>query len=228
LIASASRDKTVRIWETATEVVRTLAVDTSDRPVVAFSPDGRYILTAALDRPLTMWDLATLTQVHTFPAADAGVFSIAFSADGKLLAANRGLKVVVWQLPSGDVVQTMEGHTINVLSVAFSPDGRSIASASADESIKLWDVATGALVRTFTGHQGSVVFVGFAPDASYIVSGGDTDNLIELREPATGKLIRIFEGEHLLTCVAASADGKWIASGVEHIIKLWSPLQPLK
>ncbi len=222
-IASAARDKTVKLWETSTDAVQTLAIDSSERPVVAFSPDGRFIATASLDGSLNLWNVATLTQVRTFQTG-GGVFSVAFSGDGKRLSANQGKKIMVWEVETGKMVQTLDGHDLNVLSVAFSPDGRSVASASADETIKLWDIATGKSVLTLTGHQGSVVFVAFSPDAKQVVSGSDTDDLIILWDTATGKPVRIFEGGGQLECVAASVDGKWIASGVDNVIKLWSPL----
>ena len=223
-IASAARDKTIKIWDTSTDMVRTLGIDSSERPVVTFSPDGRSIATGSLDGALNVWDVATLSLVRTFQT-DGGVFSATFSSDGRWLAASRGKNVIVWEVLTGEVVHTLEGHQLNVLSIAFSPDNRRLASASADETVKLWDISTAKPVLTFTfsKHQGSVVFVAFSPDANSIVSGGDSDNLIILWDAATGKTNHMFEGEGLLTCVAASIDGKWIASGVDRNIKLWEP-----
>ena len=155
-------------------MVRTWESTHRNAPWSPSRPHGRSIATGSLDGALNVWDVATLSLVRTFQT-DGGVFSATFSSDGRWLAASRGKNVIVWEVLTGEVVHTLEGHQLNVLSIAFSPDNRRLASASADETVKLWDISTAKPVLTFTfsKHQGSVVFVAFSPDANSIVSGGD-------------------------------------------------------
>ena len=68
-------------------------------------------------------------------------------------------------------VQTITGHIGNVTSIAFSADAKTIASGSADMTIKLWDSQTGEELKTFSGHQGPVASVAFSPDGKTIASG---------------------------------------------------------
>jgi serine/threonine protein kinase len=68
-------------------------------------------------------------------------------------------------------VRILEGHTSWVSSVAFSPDGATLASGSADRTVRLWRVADGSLVRTLEGHSDDVTSVAFSPDGATLASG---------------------------------------------------------
>ncbi|HAA31677.1 MAG TPA: hypothetical protein DCE56_33220, partial [Cyanobacteria bacterium UBA8553] len=63
----------------------------------------------------------------------------------------------------------LEGHTDTVFSVRFSPDGQTLASASADKTVKLWSL-NGKLLRTLKGHRDTVFSVSFSPDGQTIAS----------------------------------------------------------
>jgi WD40 repeat protein len=99
-----------------------------------------------------------------FTEAFGGVNVMAFSPDGRLLAAGttRG-EMRVWHVPDGILLlrSTLQGHGGYVWSVAFSPDGALLASGSQDESIKLWDVRTGQCLSTLQGHTNVVLSVAF-------------------------------------------------------------------
>jgi WD40 repeat protein len=80
----------------------------------------------------------------TLKGHEAGVLSVAFSADGKLLASGSGDAAVrLWDMTTGRVMATLRGHTSAVSSVAFSGEGRLLASGSYDQTVRLWDVVTG-------------------------------------------------------------------------------------
>ena len=71
----------------------------------------------------------------------AGVWSVAFSPDGKTLASASGdQSVILWEVASRQAIgEPLKGHSAQVMSVAFSPDGKTLASASADKTVMLWD-----------------------------------------------------------------------------------------
>ena len=114
------------------------------------------------------------------------------------------------------------GHTSNVYSVAFSPDGTTLASGSADTTIRFWDARSGAHIRTLTGHTEDVNTVAFSPDGTTLASGSE-DDTIRLWDARSGAHIRTFTGHTWsVSSVAFSPDGHTLASGSrDSTIRLW-------
>ncbi|MCC5613803.1 hypothetical protein LC605_01645 [Nostoc sp. CHAB 5836] len=117
----------------------------------------------------------------------------------------------------------LEGHSEIVYSVSFSPDGKTLASGSADNTIKLWNLETGKEIRTLKGHSEYVYSVSFSPDGKTLASGS-ADNTIKLWNLETDKEIRTLNGHsNSVNSVSFSPDGKTLASGSEdNTIKLWN------
>jgi hypothetical protein len=141
---------------------------------VAFSPDGRRIVSGSSDRSVRVWDASSGQVVSTLKGHEDWVRSVAFSPDGRrIVSGSNDGSVRVWDASSGQVVSTLKGHEGWVRSVAFSPDGRRIVSGSADRSVRVWDASSGQEVSTLKGHEGLVLSVAFSPDGRRIVSGSD-------------------------------------------------------
>ncbi|WP_414588900.1 NACHT and WD repeat domain-containing protein, partial [Scytonema sp. PCC 10023] len=116
----------------------------------------------------------------------------------------------------------LEKHTDKVFSVSYSPDGKTLASASADNTIKLWDVATGEERTADMGHNDSVYSVAFSSDGKTLASAS-ADNTIKLWNVATGKEKTTLNGHsNAVISVSYSPDGKTLASASrDNTIKLW-------
>ena len=221
LLATASEDRTARLWDSATgEHLRTLTGHTSDVVAVAFSPDGRLLATAS-GKKARLWDPATGDCLRTL-AHNGTVWGVAFSPDGRLLATASGKKVRLWDPATGDCLRTLAGHDGAVYGVAFSPDGRLLATASTvgDATARLWDPATGEHLRTLTGHAIAVVAVAFSPDGRLLATAS-YDKTARLWDPATGEHLRTVTGG--LYDVAFSPDGRLLATASLKKARLWDP-----
>jgi len=190
---------------------------------IAFSPDGRTVLSGSGDSTLKLWDVATGTLMRTFVGHSEMVQSVAFAPDGRtVLSGGHDRTLKLWDVATGRPVRTFAGHSGSVTSVAFAPDGRTVLSGSWDRTLKLWDVATGTLMRTFEGHSEWVEAVVFSPDGRTALSGS-WDNTLRLWDVATGRLVRTFVGHSdVVDSVAFSPDGRMVLSGSQdNTLRLW-------
>ena len=144
-------------------------------------------------------DASTRRPVATLSGHADAVRAIAFSRDGKLLAAGGGLparkgEVKIWDVAARTLTTTITGHSDCIYAVAFSPDGTTLATASYDKLIKLWDVRTAREIRTLKDHIDAVYALEFTPDGKRLVSGSAdrsvnaTNVKVPLVQPAFGSV----------------------------------------
>ncbi|KAI9775933.1 MAG: hypothetical protein M1839_000722 [Geoglossum umbratile] len=224
LVASASDDCTVRLWETVTGSCRsTLEGHSNWVNAVAFSPDGQLVASASDDRTVRLWETATGFCRSTLEGHSKWVRAIAFSPDGQLVAsASYDSTVRLWETATGSCRSTLEGHSKPVRAVAFSPDGQLVASASDDCTVRLWETATGSCRSTLEGHSKPVNAVAFSPDGQLVASASG-DCTVRLWETATGSCRSTLEGHSdWIRAVAFSPDGQLVASAsYDHTVRLW-------
>ncbi|TDL14574.1 WD40 repeat-like protein, partial [Rickenella mellea] len=121
-------------------------------------------------------------------------------------------------------VLVMSRHTYGVRSVAFSPDGQTIASGSADNTVRIWNASTGAPIgEPLCGHTGGVTSVAFSPDGKYIVSGS-SDVTLRIWNIQTYTTVSICKGHSReVSSVAYSSNGHFIASGSNDCtVRMWN------
>jgi WD40 repeat protein len=203
-LATASADRTVKVWDGATGRELLALTGHLDRVNdVAFG--GPRLASASRDGTVCVWDAQTGRKLFTLPGrsptadgltvgpgpwavlsprlfwGSASVTGVAFSPDGRLLAAAsspmvRSLagEVRLWEADTGRAVRAFPAHTGAIASVAFSPCGRLLVTAGIeDRTVRVWDVSTGRRTAVFRGHFGPVQRAAFSrPDGRFVYSAG--------------------------------------------------------
>jgi len=175
LVASASGDCTVRLWDPATgESCGVLKGHSYNVNAVVFSPDGKLVASASWDTTVRLWDPATGESCGVLKGHSHIVNAVVFSPDGKLVASASGdCTVRLWDPVTGESCGVLKGHSHIVNAVVFSPDGKLVASASEDRTIRLWNPATGESCGVLKGHSYNVNTVVFSPDGKLVASASN-------------------------------------------------------
>lgn len=216
LMVTASRtaedsDRTIKIWNLAGKLLKTLTGHKGWVNQVRFSPDGQTLVSASEDQTIKLWNIKTGNLVRTLSGHQQRVTSVVFSPDGQTIASGSGDRTVrLWNLNNNDT-QILEAHTDQVNSVEFSPDGQWLVSAGQDQTLNLWQ--SGRLVETIKGHGAPVLSATF--EGSAIVSAGADKtvrlwNLPELQTMPNSFTSTAFGGGGLLGSAVATAQDQTI------------------
>jgi len=169
---SYSSHEVVEIWEVDTgKFIKGLEGHSGAIDIIAFSPDGRKLATASVDKTVTLWDVNSGKTIRSFKHPSL-VNSIAFSPDSQILASGSLDKMVrLWDVTSGKLIKTLE-HPASIYAITFSEKDKTLASVTSDNTVRLWHVANGNLVKIFSfeEHSSAVRIVAFSPDGETLAS----------------------------------------------------------
>jgi WD40 repeat protein len=142
IIASASEDKTVRLWDLEGNEIKKLEGHTKRVISVKFSRDGRYLVSGSQDKKIRLWDLKNLRKNPIeYPPHDDAVRTIAFSLDSKfIISGSSDTTIRIWDLYGKQIGSSLTGHRDSVRSLKVSLDGKFIVSGSEDGTVRLWNL----------------------------------------------------------------------------------------
>lgn len=237
------------IWTAANGQVVRLLNQEYQQSSIAFSPDGRYIVTAsnsidallggilggstnntatdALSRSTRytamVWDATGDRELPTLSGHTDGIWTAAYSPNQRYVAtASQDGTTRIWDANSGQSLSTLKGHSRGVDDVAWSPDGRTIATASQDGTVKIWDSSNWQELRTLRGHTDIVRSVQYSPNGRSILTAGD-DATARVWDATTGQeLFKLCCHTTAVFSAAYNPDGSLIATvSLDGWVKVW-------
>ena len=236
LLASASADAAVRIWDPGTGVtVRTLTGHTGVVwGVCPVRVEGRELLaSASADAAVRIWDPVTGVTVRTLTGHTGSVDGVcAVRVEGHELLATTGADAAVriWDPVTGVTVRTLTGHTGWVRGVcAVRVDGRELlASTGDDRTVRIWDPVTGVTVRTLNGRTGWVNGVcAVRVEGRELLASTGSDAAVRIWDPVTGVTVRTLTGHTGVVwgVCPVRLDGRELlaSTGADAAVRIWDP-----
>jgi WD40 repeat protein len=223
-LGSASRDRTLRIWDVTTG--KELRRHQGKRPytAVTYSPDGKTLALGDWEGNVALLDRATGKEVRRLKGHRGPVGSLAFTADGATLVSGADYSTVrLWNVATGKQLPTSANIPKDCWHAACAPDGKTLALYGREGTIRLWDIRKGAERTPGGGHVDGIKGVAVAPDGKTVATAG-WDGTIRTWERATGRELRrwIAHTGESVSGVRFLPDGKHLVSaGYDGTARLW-------
>lgn len=208
----------------------------SEKPIkaIAYSPDGKYIVSCGDDQCVHIWDGDTGAAVEVIQGQGVPLVGVAFTSPQNAISFGANNTGVMWDYATQWTLARTIGNPDSaeplvdrITALDFSPDGKLLASGGGEPSrsgeIKIWNVENGQLTLALKEPHSDTVFgLDFSPDGTQIASCG-ADRFIKVHQVGDGKFVRSFEGHtHHVLGVTWRIDGRILAScGADTAIKVW-------
>jgi WD40 repeat protein len=224
-LASPARGRT-KVWDVVTGeecfVLRQCGAP------LAFSPNGKYLLTCSTvrtDFATQIRDATTGEKMYTLRVQDREITDVAFHPDPhvpRLATAGEDGHVRILDVKTGEEIVGPLRHVHAVRCVAFSRDGRYLASGGHDRLVKVWETQTWRLLHELSDLTGSVESVAFHPKDSQMLAWANTDGTVKIWDSTTKETHTLRGHTSWVEGVAFSPDGKWLASAsLDGTVKVW-------
>jgi WD40 repeat protein len=195
---------------------------------LAFSPDGKRLISGDGDSSGIIWDVESRKLLHRLKGHTGEIFGVAFMPDGqRAVTGSYDTTLRLWRVSDGGLIAELKGHKDRVRSLTVRSSDGMIATGDEAGEVRLWDGKDAHFLRTLAKQGGEVWVIKFSPDGERLLScddapqGGET---LHVWEVATGRELVAYTGhDNTVVGAAISPDGRVAAtSGGEHReIRVW-------
>jgi len=225
LLATASDDKTIRIWSLASgKRVATLRGHEEAVLCVEFSQNGQELLSGSKDTQIKLWNIAEEKEIRTYKSHKNQVNTIKFSPlNDYFISGDSKGEIHVWKIGKSKSIKVLSNHTNAINALIFSPDGKYFASASDDNSVKLWSAASQKVSKTYLAHTQGINSICFSSDSKLLYSAS-SDKTIKTWKISSAKPINSIDAhEYAINSLQISNDGNFLFSTSDDgSLKTWN------
>lgn len=223
LVASAGGHDSIKLWDLQENTVKTLTGHKDKVNSVAFSPDGKLLVSGSEDSTIKIWDVSQWQNIETREPITiqirSPVHTVTFHPNGQLLATS-GRHAQLLDINNQTEVATLQ-HDEWVWVVAFSRDGRYLATDDgAGTTVKVWDIQQRQIATILGGHTADINFVKFSPDGR-VLATSSWDGEVRLWSVSNWELRGTLHNNGT-AAIDFSADGRVLVSAGSGEVTLWS------
>ncbi|NQU03256.1 MAG: caspase family protein [Syntrophaceae bacterium] len=200
------------------EVIALLKGHTNIILGLAFSPDGKRLISGSADFTARIWDVRTHKTIHTLKGHTETIYAVAFSPDGtRAVTGSYDNTLKLWNANSGALIKTLKGHNGKVRSAAFTPNGEYLLSGSHDKTIRMWNGKTGKFIKVLASQNRNADSLSISPDGTKVLtghgleSGKRSNNVFSI--PSGEKLASFTKHTSIVLATDISPDGRTAATG---------------
>ncbi|XP_074726819.1 POC1 centriolar protein homolog B isoform X5 [Strix uralensis] len=224
LLASASQDRTVRLWIPCIHGESSvLKGHTASVRSASFSHDGHFLVSGSNDKSIKIWSVRHQCLLFSLFQHTHWVRCAKFSPDGRLIAScSEDKSVKIWDTRNKTCIDNFLDYGGFANFVDFNPSGTCIASAGSNHTVKLWDIRMNKLLQHYKVHRAGVNCVSFHPSGNYLITAS-TDGTLKILDLLEGRLIYTLHGHKgpVLSVAFSKGGEKFASGGADAQVLLW-------